>query len=111
VVECRPHLHQNQITAPREIVASINTRPGAYLSVHVRDAASGNGGIQVDIQTSSIQPEGLSVLEACKVSGLGRTTVYEAISDGRLKARKFGKRTIILRGDLRDFLTALPVLK
>ena len=65
----------------------------------------------VDIQTASVQPEGLSVLEACRVSGLGRTTVYEAISAGQLKARKFGKRTIILRTDLQDFLSALPVLK
>ena len=79
--------------------------------MHVRDAASGNGEMQVNIQTSTVEPEGLSVLEACKVCGLGRTTVYEAISAGSLKARKFGKRTLILRTDLQDFLSALPVLK
>lgn len=58
-----------------------------------------------------IQPEGLSIVEACRITGLGRTSVYEAISDGHLTARKFGKRTIILRDDLRRFLSALPVLK
>jgi len=52
--------------------------------------------------------EGLSVPEACIVAGLGRTTIYEAISEGRLKARKCGKRTLVLRADLCDFLAALP---
>ena len=56
------------------------------------------------------QPEGLSILEACRVAGIGRTKLYEAISDGALKARKYGKRTIILRNDLQDFLTALPLV-
>ena len=55
--------------------------------------------------------EGLSVSEACRVSGIGRTKMYEAISDGRLKARKLGKRTLVLRGDLQAFLDNLPVVK
>jgi excisionase family DNA binding protein len=48
------------------------------------------------------------VVEACTIAGLGRTKIYEAIADRQLKARKFGKRTIILRSDLERFLTALP---
>jgi excisionase family DNA binding protein len=55
-----------------------------------------------------LQREGLSVSEACAVAGVGRTKIYEAISDGLLIARKYGKRTIILRDDLRSFLNALP---
>jgi excisionase family DNA binding protein len=58
-----------------------------------------------------LQPEGLSVVEACRVAGIGRTKIYEAIADGSLKARKFGKRTIILRSDLQHFLSALPVVE
>ena len=57
------------------------------------------------------RPEGLSLLEACKVSGIGRTKLYEAIADGRLTARKCGSRTIILRADLERFLTSLPVVE
>jgi excisionase family DNA binding protein len=57
-----------------------------------------------------INREGLSVSEACRVAGLGRTKMYEAIADGRLKARKFGKRTLILRADLQSFLLSLPVV-
>jgi excisionase family DNA binding protein len=60
---------------------------------------------------SDLQREGLSVLEACSVAGIGRTKIYEAIASGSLKARKFGKRTIILRSDLQDFLAGLPVVE
>ncbi len=59
-------------------------------------------------EISSTQVEGLSIPEACKVAGIGQTRLYSAIADGRLKARKFGKRTLILRGDLLAFLAALP---
>lgn len=65
----------------------------------------------MNIHASDLQPEGLSLPEACKIAGLGRTTVYQAIADGQLVARKVGKRTIILRQDLNRFLVALPVLK
>lgn len=58
-----------------------------------------------------LQREGLSILEACAVAGIGRTKIYEAISEGRLKARKFGKRTIVLRADLQTFLSGLPVVE
>lgn len=64
----------------------------------------------MDTTANEFQREGLSILEACRVAGIGRTKIYEAIADGSLKARKFGKRTIILRADLQSFLTALPVV-
>jgi excisionase family DNA binding protein len=59
-------------------------------------------------EQNSFVKEGLSVQEACAVAGLGRTKIYEAITDGRLKARKCGKRTLILRDELRQFLASLP---
>ena len=65
----------------------------------------------VNTSNCELQPEGLSIPDACRVAGLGRIKVYEAISDGRLKARKFGKRIIILRTDLHLFLKALPVVE
>jgi excisionase family DNA binding protein len=54
--------------------------------------------------------QGLSIAEACAMAGIGRTKIYQAIADGRLRARKCGKRTLILRDDLHAFLTALPVV-
>jgi excisionase family DNA binding protein len=56
----------------------------------------------------SLQRKGLSISEACAVAGIGRTKIYQAITDGNLKARKCGKRTLILRDELRDFLASLP---
>ena len=62
----------------------------------------------MDTTVNAMQREGLSVPEACTVAGIGKTKIYEAIATGQLKARKLGKRRLILRDDLRDFLTSLP---
>jgi excisionase family DNA binding protein len=55
--------------------------------------------------------QGLSIAEACATAGIGRTKIYQAISTGELVARKYGKRTLILRTDLQDFLTNLPTVQ
>jgi len=52
---------------------------------------------------------GYSPDEAAKVSGGGRTKIYQAIKEGKLRARKFGRRTIITADDLKAFLESLPV--
>ena len=52
--------------------------------------------------------EALSIAEACVMAGIGRTKIYEAIASGKLTARKWGKRTLILREELRQFLASLP---
>jgi excisionase family DNA binding protein len=62
----------------------------------------------IDSNAAAIPPAAYSINEACEVIGLGRDGVYRAISEGKLRARKFGKRTLILRGDLDAFLQALP---
>jgi excisionase family DNA binding protein len=53
---------------------------------------------------SNLQRKGLSVSEACAVPGIGRTKIYQAITEGSLKARKCGKRTLILRMNCAIFL-------
>jgi excisionase family DNA binding protein len=60
---------------------------------------------------SSALRQGLSIAEACAMAGIGRTKIYEAISAGELVARKYGKRTLILRADLQDFLANLPTVQ
>lgn len=49
----------------------------------------------------------LSIEEARAATGLGRTKLYQLINSGELKARKIGKRTIILKDDLESFLSSL----
>jgi excisionase family DNA binding protein len=54
---------------------------------------------------------GFSIKEAVFASGLGRDMIYAAIRDGQLKARKVGRRTLILRADLEAYLHDLPELQ
>jgi excisionase family DNA binding protein len=53
----------------------------------------------------------LGILEAARAAGVGRSTIYENINSGQLKARKAGRRTLILRADLQAWLDSFPVLK
>jgi excisionase family DNA binding protein len=50
---------------------------------------------------------GLSIEEAVRASGLGRTRLYSEISSGRLRAVKCGKRTIVPVTALHEWITAL----
>ena len=49
----------------------------------------------------------LSIEEACAATGLGLTKIYEAVGSGALPAKKWGKRTLILKSDLEAFLAGL----
>ncbi len=46
--------------------------------------------------------------EVQALTGVGRTRLYEAMKEGKLKARKFGNKTMILKRDLEEFLDNLP---
>ncbi|HTK12528.1 MAG TPA: helix-turn-helix domain-containing protein [Xanthobacteraceae bacterium] len=59
-------------------------------------------------QSADNLTQALSISEACALAGIGRTKLYQAISEGQLIARKLGKRTLILRRDLDQFLSSLP---
>jgi len=50
----------------------------------------------------SVSPE-----EASALTGIGLTSIREAISSGDLRAKKHGRRTIILPDDLRGWLNML----
>jgi excisionase family DNA binding protein len=64
--------------------------------------------LQSDERRAPIGRQAHSINEAAALIGIGRDGVYRAINEGKLVARKFGKRTIILDNDLREFLGALP---
>lgn len=46
--------------------------------------------------------------EAVHYSGMSRTSIYEALKRGDLKARKAGRRTLISFADLEAYLGNLP---
>jgi excisionase family DNA binding protein len=49
-----------------------------------------------------------NVPEAMLALGLCRDSIYRLIRDGKLVARKVGRRTLILREDLEAFAKSLP---
>jgi excisionase family DNA binding protein len=56
-------------------------------------------------------PLALGILDAARAAGVGRSTIYEHINRGALKARKAGRRTLILRADLQAWLASFPAVK
>ena len=52
-----------------------------------------------------------SVDEAALRAGLGRDAIYSAVRDGKLEAKKMGRRTLVTADALRRFLDALPPLQ
>jgi excisionase family DNA binding protein len=49
-----------------------------------------------------------TIADAVRVSGIGRTTLYELIGAGKLDARKAGNRTLIPADSLRSYIAGLP---
>jgi len=52
----------------------------------------------------NFEPLAYSIKEASRVSSLGRTRLYQLIGEGRLEARKVGKRTLIPAASLRALI-------
>lgn len=50
----------------------------------------------------------VSIEEAARLAGVGRGYLYQQISQGRLRARKAGRRTLIALADLAAWVEALP---
>ena len=53
-------------------------------------------------------PFAISIAEAVRICGLGRTSLYAAIAAGKLRTKKSGRRTLVETQALRQFIEALP---
>jgi excisionase family DNA binding protein len=62
-------------------------------------------------RAESIQQRAMSVDDFCRRYRVGRTTTYQEIKEGRLRARKVGKRTIIGDDDAEEWFQRLPVIE
>jgi excisionase family DNA binding protein len=49
-----------------------------------------------------------SIQDVTKVTGLGRSYIYEEIKAGRLIIRKAGRRSLVFDDDLKAWLASLP---
>lgn len=54
--------------------------------------------------TITPEPLAYSVADAARVSAIGRTRLYALIGEGRLRATKLGKRTLIPADSLRALI-------
>lgn len=78
-----------------------------------RDAAATRGGDEVELDRVHRSPDKLahSVDELAVLASCGRDKLYQAIREGQLRARKFGRRTLITAEDAHRFLDSLPRLE
>lgn len=53
-------------------------------------------------------PIAVTIPDAVKMSGMSRTSIYEALKRGDITARKAGRRTLISFADLKAYLASLP---
>ena len=54
------------------------------------------------------EPLAMSISDAVRLAGVGRSKLYQEISTGRLRAVKVGNRTVIRAADLAAWLDSLP---
>jgi excisionase family DNA binding protein len=56
-------------------------------------------------------PLACTITQACAVTCTSRTTLYQAIRTGELRAVKRGRRTLVLMDDLRGWIARLPAIE
>ena len=57
------------------------------------------------------QPIAVSIRTAQVITGLGRSSIYELLAQKRLVARHYGRRVLVLKSSIDNFLASLPEAK
>lgn len=57
-----------------------------------------------------VRPHAMTIADAVKWSGVGRTTLYALIAEGRVDAVKVGTRTLVTTASLERLLSNAPKL-
>lgn len=53
----------------------------------------------------------VTISDACKLVGIGKTRMYELLNSGAIPGKKLGNKTLILKSDLDSFLANLDAYK
>jgi excisionase family DNA binding protein len=61
-----------------------------------------------ELAVEPLKPRGLSIREAARKIGCSRSKAYDLLAKGQLKARKIGRRTVVLSEDVDRLLDSLP---
>jgi excisionase family DNA binding protein len=56
-----------------------------------------------------VDPLLVSIPEAAGILGIGKSTLFELLAAGKIKARKLGARSLIAVTDLEEYARTLPV--
>lgn len=70
-----------------------------------------NGASDVDPRHFNLTRAAYSINDVMEATGLGRHTLYRAISEGRLHPKKEGRSTLILAAELARYLASLPDMR
>lgn len=63
--------------------------------------------VESDVKT--VNKVSYSIKEATQITGLGRTTLWQAVEDGRLRCFKVGRRVLFSLEHLQEFLKSYEV--
>jgi excisionase family DNA binding protein len=66
---------------------------------------------KLDLTARPAERFAYSIRDVTKVTGLGRSYIYEEIKEGRLRIRKAGRRSLIFPDDLKAWLASLPAIR
>jgi len=58
-------------------------------------------------QPREVEPVALSIEETCKATGLGRSTIYREMNEGRLRSFKAGRRRMFSPEAIREWRNRL----
>lgn len=65
----------------------------------------------ITVPKIDVRPHAMTIADAVKWSGLGRTKIYELASEGRLEMVKVGTRSLVLTASLERLLSDAPKLQ
>jgi excisionase family DNA binding protein len=55
-----------------------------------------------------LEPNFYSIGDACAAYGCGRTRLYQLLSDGKIEAKKLGRKTLVSAASLKSYFASLP---